>query len=574
MKKKQILVMAVCTVFLLNINVCAQNVSPYWSLAGNSNATGTSSLGTTNAQPLRFITNNSLRMIINSSGNVGIGTSSPSYKLHVSTSANIGTYSSALINGLKAISTSANDTAAGVWGSGRIGVRGYSTVYSGIGIAGEAPYDLFYGWDGIGVYGKGDYGVKANGQKYGVYSTASTSSEDYGVCECVAGTGVYGSGYTGVEGHGTSGVVGRSGGGTPYNIGAGVSGYGICGVYGTSNGEDSVDEFGHQRIGVKASGYYGVYSEGNQTTGYGVLATGRYGVRGDGRYGVYGKGTYGVYGASSNSGYGIYGNSNYIAVYANGGTYGVYALGGTYGIRASGSSYAGYFSGNVYASGTYSGSDSKLKKNIKPVENGLDIINRLQPKYYEFRNDGVYAKMNLPIGSHYGLIAQDVEKVLPGIVKETHFEVVNNDSNNGEEKIIKEEGIDFKAVNYTELIPVLIKAAQELNEKVNELTQEINRLKNGGLKSDLVLNDKILLQSNPNPVSGNTIITYALPDKFSKAQIMINDQSGKLLKQFNLSGKANGNLNADVSSLASGVYNYSLVIDGVVRTTKQLVIAR
>ena len=224
MKKKQHFIWAAIIVALFSIQYLhAQNTSPYWSLAGNSNASGTSSLGTTNAQNLRIITNNTLKMIIQTSGNVGIGTSSPSYKLHVNTGGAVGTYSSALINGIKGISTSANDTAAGVWGSGKIGVRGYSTVYSGIGIAGEAPYDLFNGWNGTGVYGKGDYGVKANGQQYGVYATASTSSEDYGLCECVAGTGVFGYGYTGVEGSGTSGVVGRSHGSTPYNPGAGVS---------------------------------------------------------------------------------------------------------------------------------------------------------------------------------------------------------------------------------------------------------------------------------------------------------------------------------------------------------------
>jgi hypothetical protein len=39
------------------------------------------------------------------------------------------------------------------------------------------------------------------------------------------------------------------------------------------------------------------------------------------------------------------------------------------------------------------------------------------------RQDGEYARMNLPQGQRHGLIAQDVEKVLPDLVKETAFEL-------------------------------------------------------------------------------------------------------------------------------------------------------
>ena len=33
--------------------------------------------------------------------------------------------------------------------------------------------------------------------------------------------------------------------------------------------------------------------------------------------------------------------------------------------------------------------------------------------------------MNLPQGTHYGLIAQEVEKILPNLVKDTKFETAN-----------------------------------------------------------------------------------------------------------------------------------------------------
>ncbi|MCS6966936.1 MAG: hypothetical protein NZ473_09305, partial [Candidatus Kapabacteria bacterium] len=53
-----------------------------WALAGNS-ITGTEFLGTTNAQPLVVRTNNVERLRVTATGNVGIGTNSPSALLHV-----------------------------------------------------------------------------------------------------------------------------------------------------------------------------------------------------------------------------------------------------------------------------------------------------------------------------------------------------------------------------------------------------------------------------------------------------------------------------------------------------------
>jgi hypothetical protein len=69
--------------FLLTINLQAQNISPYWSIAGNSNATTSSKLGTVNAIPLRLMTKNLDRIRIDTFGRVGIGTTSPAQLLHV-----------------------------------------------------------------------------------------------------------------------------------------------------------------------------------------------------------------------------------------------------------------------------------------------------------------------------------------------------------------------------------------------------------------------------------------------------------------------------------------------------------
>ncbi len=69
------------TIALLNYQ--ALNAQKTWNLSGNSNASASSKLGTTNSVPLRIFTNNVERIHIDVSGNVGIGTTNPADKLHV-----------------------------------------------------------------------------------------------------------------------------------------------------------------------------------------------------------------------------------------------------------------------------------------------------------------------------------------------------------------------------------------------------------------------------------------------------------------------------------------------------------
>jgi hypothetical protein len=83
--KKQLLLLATVTATFVSLqHLCAQNVSPYWSLAGNSNATSSSKLGTTNGVNLKLYTNNSARLtILSSNGYVGIGTTTPTSRFTI-----------------------------------------------------------------------------------------------------------------------------------------------------------------------------------------------------------------------------------------------------------------------------------------------------------------------------------------------------------------------------------------------------------------------------------------------------------------------------------------------------------
>ena len=102
-------------------------------------------------------------------------------------------------------------------------------------------------------------------------------------------------------------------------------------------------------------------------------------------------------------------------------------------------------------------SDIRLKKNIKPLTGMLGVVDKLQPVTYQLINDNGQR-------FSYGLIAQDVEKVLPDIVN-----IINGDDGDGIQNL--------KTVSYTELIPVLVKAMQEQQVIIEELQKQVEELK-------------------------------------------------------------------------------------------------
>jgi hypothetical protein len=123
--------------------------------------------------------------------------------------------------------------------------------------------------------------------------------------------------------------------------------------------------------------------------------------------------------------------------------------------------YAGYFSGNVYCSGAYLPSDEKLKENIKPLNNGLDKIMKLDVKTFDFRTSE-FPELNLPADRQNGFLAQNIESVFPELVK---FNPAK-----------KEQPVEFKAVNYTGIIPVLAEAIQEQQKQMEAKDKRIDNL--------------------------------------------------------------------------------------------------
>ena len=100
--------------------------------------------------------------------------------------------------------------------------------------------------------------------------------------------------------------------------------------------------------------------------------------------------------------------------------------------------------GNVTAFG--SPSDIRLKENIEVIPDALDKVKQLRGVTFNYKKDG---------NKSTGLIAQDLEKVLPDAV------YVTSDVDDGEDKHL--------AVRYGNTVGLLVEAIKELEARVKEL---------------------------------------------------------------------------------------------------------
>lgn len=105
---------------------------------------------------------------------------------------------------------------------------------------------------------------------------------------------------------------------------------------------------------------------------------------------------------------------------------------------------------SIQVKNVYNYSDARAKNSIQSLSKSLSIIKQLRPVSYNFTDNSDNTKFRKGGDEkEIGLLAQEVEKVLPNIV------LTDPDGN--------------KLINYTSLIAVLIDAVKDLNEKVSAL---------------------------------------------------------------------------------------------------------
>ncbi|MGJ8683356.1 MAG: tail fiber domain-containing protein [Nonlabens sp.] len=106
---------------------------------------------------------------------------------------------------------------------------------------------------------------------------------------------------------------------------------------------------------------------------------------------------------------------------------------------------------NLYYQGAFQTSDRRKKKEIKTLNLGVNEILQMKTYQYQYINDPEER-------THYGFMAQDLQDQIPALV---------NEGTDAEKSL---------AVNYTEIIPILVKAMQEQQKEIEELKLQLQEL--------------------------------------------------------------------------------------------------
>ena len=407
-------------------------------------------------------------MTVLKNGNVGVGTVTPSYKLHASDATVAGyfdntttsTYAS-LANPDVAVRAAANSTGLDVRGS-------YASASNSNGIA-------------YGVYADA---VSTSGQSYGVYGRGDDAGGFF-QDSTNTGTAYLGSGNTGVTG------LGSSYGAYFYdtnNTGNAYLGYGDYAIYGTGNaylsGNISVapNTNTSSTIGRTNIGYCSSYSDfacishydRNSAGNYALLqnsagstylnaSTGQkinFRINNVDRMNLDSNGNLGIGDSTPETRLDVHGNDN------DGVTATLKVTNGSQSILMDGNEIDSFGGSNtLYLNNNSNGavrigsgqvlvtSDKRLKKDISDLEYGLSDLLNTRPVSYNWKKHETDQKQ-------LGFIAQEIQEILP--------ELVAADYENDEEQLY---------LDYNGMIPVLTAAIQELSAKNDALQEVVCELK-------------------------------------------------------------------------------------------------
>ena len=329
--------------------------------------------------------------------------------------------------------------------------------------------------------------------------------------------------------------------------------------------------------------YTGTIYGGNFNTSHGFNSIG---LRG---YATSSDNCFGVIGSAGNGtkGIGVCGSIYYLdsgaAIY--GSTQGDFGSALTSGI------YAGFFNGNVKVTGNIDGtllgesasgsgssacSLSLRSTSVASSLSGLNVTTYQKERPVRSENAEIIDNLcgdsllrgetpepnvieeQLYEKTHYALDADRLEASFPDLV------------------YVRKDG--SKAINYMEMIPLLVQSINELNAEIQILkghTQE-GAVKAARATTNVeksALSKNVLYQNSPNPFKEQTSIRFSLADDVTSAAICIFDMTGKMLKKVPIStGETSVRING--WELGEGMFLYTLIVNSQEIDTKRMIISK
>lgn len=236
--------------------------------------------------------------------------------------------------------------------------------------------------------------------------------------------------------------------------------------------------------------------------------------------------------------------------------------------------------GQFTQTGWMHNSDRRLKTNIKPLENSLDKILKLQGVSFNW-------KCIPNVHNQIGFIAQDVEKIFPEVVVQgTNGDLAMANQNlvapvveaiKEQQKLIEEKEAKIKKLKAAVVLlqnenAVLKTGMDNLENGLSQCCMNANaREGNIGLGNEDIAK---LEQNSPNPFNEKTIVRCYIPQSASNSVIRIYSIKGEEIKSIPVNAKGISQLEIEGSTLSAGTYNYLLIIDGKTIDRKLMIVTK
>ena len=244
----------------------------------------------------------------------------------------------------------------------------------------------------------------------------------------------------------------------------------------------------------------------------------------------------------------------------------------------------------VRSNAVYLTSDERLKQDVEHIDDALSVVSALNGVSYRYKSPEVDTRSDAMLdqlaaidttggaarykaeseqmranradhSTHYGFLAQEVEQVLP--------ELVRTDKDG------------MKSVDYIAVIPLLVNAVQELRTELAEVkgqqapkapAQTPQTSGTDDIADGLTV--PALYQNIPNPFTADTHIRYCLPESVVQADLYIYDMQGKQVKRITVTGRGESAVTIHGSELQAGMYIYALIADGQEVDSKRMILTK
>jgi len=249
-------------------------------------------------------------------------------------------------------------------------------------------------------------------------------------------------------------------------------------------------------------------------------------------------------------------------------------------------------------------SDARVKTNIKSLSNSLEKIMQISGKSYNFIDNSkemrIESLKEQNTKLNFGFIAQELIEVFPELVNEPN------------------EFCEYYTVNYNGIIPVLVEAIKEQQNRIEylqtiihngivpkqgtedqqqiieALQQKVENLENALMRccqnnayntgenqnfatsyvSYVTDEEMKIFQNAPNPFNERTTIQCYIPQTIQKVDLCVYNMQGAQVKCFTVSERGMVNVQIEAGQLSAGIYTYLLVGNGKTSDAKQMILTK